>query len=186
MNSGRGGIELAPFGPEHYSEAYLGWLNDAEVMRYTEARFHRHTRDNALAYLEDARRDPHCRLFRILFDGEWHVGNVRISGITLEHKRADIALIIGEKDIWGRGVATAAIRLASAYGFEELGLHKVTAGIYGDNIACIRAFEKAGLVIEARRPEHYLSEDGFVDRVCMGMFVRDFPRPGRPEGGSLI
>lgn len=168
-----GDLTLTPFLPEHFSEAYLGWLNDPEVMTYTEARFTQHDKSGTIAYLEATRNDPNCRFWRILIATHEHVGNIRLSTIDQRHQRADVAILIGEKGVWGSGIATRAIRLVCDYAFGELRLHKLTAGVYEPNAGCIRAFEKAKFKVEAIRPRHFQWQDGFVDGIFLGLFASD-------------
>lgn len=167
-----GGVALRPFLPEHVSDDYLAWLNDPEVMRFTEARFTGHTRDSARAYVERSNSGADARLWRIVAGGR-HVGNIRLSGIDHRHRRASVALIIGARDAWGQGIGTGAIRLASRYGFDALSLHKLCAGMYVDNAASIRAFEKAGFRREAVLAGHYLYQGRFIDGVLVARFAGD-------------
>jgi RimJ/RimL family protein N-acetyltransferase len=44
----------------------------------------------------------------------------------------------------GRGIASRAMRLAASWGLRELGLQRVVAEAAADNVASIRAIEKAG------------------------------------------
>jgi RimJ/RimL family protein N-acetyltransferase len=44
----------------------------------------------------------------------------------------------------GRGVASKALRLGATWGLRQLGLHRVFAECAADNLASIRAIEKAG------------------------------------------
>ena len=169
-------VSLLPFLKEHVTDAYLGWLNDPEVVRYTEARFTHHTREDAEAYVEACNRPANARLWRIVVDGA-HVGNLRLSSIDMYHRRAYVALIIGSKDHRGRGVGTKAINLVAHYGFEELGLHKLCAGVYASNVASIRAFEKAGFVTEAVLKDHHFCEGRFVDGLLMARLA--------PEGAQV-
>jgi RimJ/RimL family protein N-acetyltransferase len=48
----------------------------------------------------------------------------------------------------GQGIAPAAIRQVARFGFEELGLHRLQLVIDVDNVASIRAAEKAGAMFE--------------------------------------
>ena len=80
-------------------------------------------------------------------------------------------MIIGAKTDWGRGIGPAAIALAAAHAFDELDLAKLTAGVYADNPASIRAFEKAGFTEEARLRSHYLSDGAYVDGIIMARFA---------------
>jgi RimJ/RimL family protein N-acetyltransferase len=83
-----------------------------------------------------------------------------------------VGLIVGEKECWGKGFATEAIRLVMQLAFAQLGLRRLTAGAYASNIASIRAFEKAGFSREGLRRRHYLCDGEYVDGVLMGV-LRD-------------
>tara|TARA_R110000787_G_scaffold16622_56_gene51714 strand:+ start:7519 stop:8061 length:543 start_codon:yes stop_codon:yes gene_type:complete len=169
-------VSILPFGPQDVTDAYVGWLNDPEVMDQTEANTGRHTLASTRDYIAAANGDPNARIFRIMAAGEGHVGNIRISEITRQHQRADIALIIGRKDLWGRGIAPQAIACAVDEGFRKLGLHKLTAGMYHTNTGSIRAFLKAGFREEGRLPEHYIHNGSYVDRVALGLLRADWER----------
>lgn len=68
----------------------------------------------------------------------------------------------------GRGVATAAVRLAAEHAFGEVGLHRLEAGAMPSNVASQRVLEKAGftrvgttrglLFIAGRWEDHILYE----------------------------
>lgn len=79
-----------------------------------------------------------------------------------------IAIIIGEKDLWGKGVASEALRLAADYGFSALKLNKLTAGSYAVSERSRRLFEKNGFVLEARLERHYFCGGKFVDGYLFG------------------
>ena len=55
-----------------------------------------------------------------------------------------LGIIIGERDCWGKGLATEAISLVTEYAFEFLNLNRVGAGCYEGNTASLKTFEKAG------------------------------------------
>ncbi len=54
-------------------------------------------------------------------------------------------------EFWGNGFATEVSKALIKFGFEELKLHKVEAGVATENIASIRVLEKSGMVREGLR-----------------------------------
>ncbi len=164
-------VSLAPLTPADVTPAYLSWLADEVVTRYTEARFGTHTPESARAYVEKVNASKTDRIWRIVHDGR-HVGNIKLSGIDTQHRRASVAILIGDRTCWGRSVGPQAIEFAAAHAFGELGLHKLTAGIYAENTASIRAFEKAGFHIEATLREHRVLDGRLVDQVLMARFAQ--------------
>ena len=77
----------------------------------------------------------------------------------------------------GRGIAPRAMRLAATWGLRELGLHRVVAEAAADNVASIRAIEKAGFRREGLRDDQVrfvlLPED--VDPVAAGYHLERRP-----------
>ena len=180
-------MRLAPFLPEHVCQAYVGWLNDPDVVRFTEARFAPHTVATARAYVAENLASDNAYLWRILGgeDAEGiHVGNLRLGNIDRHHRRGTIALIIGAAEARGQGIGPRAIELAAAYGFEQLGLDKIFAGMYANNTPSIRAFAKAGFEPEARLRGHHVYQGARIDGVIMARFRPGCVVPGLPAGES--
>ena len=182
-------VMLTPFLPEHVGKAYVGWLNDAEVMRYTEARFAPHTLATAHAYVAENLASDSAYLWRILgVEGAegaegTHVGNLRLGNIDRHHRRGTIALIIGAADARGQGIGSRAIELAAAYGLNQLGLEKIYAGMYANNTPSICAFAKAGFEPEARLRGHHIYQGARIDGVIMARFKPGCVIPGMPAEG---
>ncbi len=64
----------------------------------------------------------------------------------------------------GNGYATEAVAAMVAYSFDQLGVRRITAGCYADNLASVRILEKIGM----RREQHgvgdsWHAELGWVD-----------------------
>lgn len=153
------------------NDGYYNWLNDPEVNKYLETRFSPQTMDSIKAYVEKMSQKAD-EIFLAICDKatDKHIGNIKLGPINPHHKYADISLVIGDKDFWGKGLATEAIKLISDHAFTKLGLHKVSAGCYSDNIGSAKAFKKVGFAEEGRLKKHYLdANNNYVDRICLGM-----------------
>ena len=46
-----------------------------------------------------------------------------------------VGLLIGNRNMWGKGYGTEAIKLVTCHAFKEIKLNKLTAGIYANNVA---------------------------------------------------
>lgn len=165
--------QLVVAGIGHATERYVSWLNDPEVVRHTEVVAGGHSLASVEGYVQSCLDDPRAILFAIEMDGWGHVGNLRLGAIDQKHRRATLALLIGEKAVWGQGVAADAIKLASNFAFATIGLHKLTAGIYVSHPASRRAFEKAGYECEATLREHAWVDGTAVDIWQMAKFEHD-------------
>lgn len=150
------------------TETYARWMNDPEVVRYTESRFATHTIPGIRSFIEST-NDAGDSIFLAITTraGQRHIGNIKLGPIQARHRCADIGIIIGEKDCWGRGYATEAIERLARHAFDELGLHKLTAGCYACNEGSRRAFEKAGFQLDGHRRADYLCEGAWVDTLLL-------------------
>ncbi len=162
-------IFLRNLRPEDVTQAYVDWMSDPEVVQFTESRFSSHTMESIREFVQACHDHQDVLLFGI-FDGatECHIGNIKLGPINRRHLLADIGLIIGRRNFWGKGIATEAISLLRDYAFSEIGLHKLTAGCYSTNLGSAKAFEKAGFSLEGRRPKHSKAGNDWVDVLEFG------------------
>jgi len=61
---------------------------------------------------------------------------------------------------WRQGIATEALRAVMAFGFEEMGLHRINVDTRMDNTASVRLMARLGFRHEGVRRECIRSEDG--------------------------
>jgi [ribosomal protein S5]-alanine N-acetyltransferase len=156
------GISLLPLRPEHVGAEYVKWLNDPEAVRYTEVSGN-HIVDTTKDYVLESNLSQRSAMWRICVDDDSHIGNIRLSNINLRHGRAEVALLVGRKEYWGKGIGTKAISLVSSYAFTKMGLDKLSAGMIVGNVGSFRAFLKAGYEHEATLKKHVISENARED-----------------------
>lgn len=153
------------------AEGYYRWLSDSEVNRYLESRFYPHSVEQLMEYVK-AMQASRTDVFLAMIDkaSERHIGNIKLGTISWIHRTADIGLVIGEKEFWGRGYATEAIRMLTEYAFKTLNLRKVWAGAYAGNVGSIQAFIKAGYEKECTRTAHLFCNGVYEDDIILSCF----------------
>jgi len=145
---------------------YVRWLNDKEVNQFLESRFKRYSLGKLRQYILTASKDRDTLFLAIIRNEDnKHVGNIKLGPIDWNHKVGEIGIMIGDKASWGKGYATASINLLAAYAFEVLRLHKLTAGVYENNIGSYKAFKKCGFFEEGKLIKHYLYEGKYIDGI---------------------
>ena len=102
------------------------------------------------------------------------VGHVGLLRVDPQHKRAELAISIGEKECWSRGYGTDAIRTVLRYGFEELGLRRIDLHTDADNARGIRCYEKCGFVREGVMRERRLRYGKPLDMVLMAVLREEW------------
>lgn len=151
------------------TDAYICWMNDAEVNKFMETRFFPHSRKDIENFIDNISNSNDSLIFGI-FDKSTskHIGNIKLGLINWVHRKANVSLFIGDKDYWGKGYASEAIKSINNYAFDILNLHKLEAGAYVDNIASIKAFEKNGFHIEGQKKQDCFIDNYWSDVILLG------------------
>jgi ribosomal-protein-alanine N-acetyltransferase len=161
---------------------YAGWFNDEEVCRGNSHHVHPYTREAALAYIRDTRARKDSLVLAIaLIDGAPHVGNVALQRIDPIARSAEFAIVIGERDAWGKGVGKEAGGLICQHGFSALNLHRIHCGTLATNEAMRRLALDLGMREEGTRREAAFKDGRFVDCVEFGVLRAEFAARPAPE-----
>ncbi|MCJ7715403.1 MAG: GNAT family N-acetyltransferase [Anaerolineales bacterium] len=101
---------------------------------------------------------------------EWiFVGNCGLFAIDWQNRSAEIGIHIGEKKYWNKGFGTKAMCLMLKHGFENLNLHRLWLRVFATNLNALRAYEKAGFVIEGKYRQAQYLEGKYVDVMIMSV-----------------
>lgn len=158
---------------EDLSGNYFKWFNDKEVCRYNS-----HGRDpNNMkimeTYLKRAYSDPSLVVFAICFiKDDVHIGNISLQAINYIDRCAEYAIVIGEKEHWGKGVAKEASELILEYGFMTLNLNRIYCGTSVNNIAMQKVAAYMGMKEEGIRRKALFKNGSYVDILEYGL-LRD-------------
>jgi len=127
-----------------YAPAYMRWFADREVTRYLVVR-HPASLKKQEEWMERMAASADDVLWAMVrADDGALIGNLGLHRIGWRNKNAELGYVIGERDQWGKGHATEAVKLATAYAFLELGLRKTFASVIVGNEASRRALERNG------------------------------------------
>lgn len=163
-------ISLREFREADIGARYLGWLTDPVVNEYSQRRhIQRASREDALAYLQSLRPDE--VILAIMDDTAGHVGNIKYGPVDWANRRADIAILIGERSVWGRGVGGEAVRLVTNFLFGKLDINRVEAG--SNNPAFLRLVQKLGWQVEGVLRDRIWMPEGFRDHTLVALLRRD-------------
>lgn len=163
-------IGLRPVSVNDASAKYLGWLNDPEVTRGIETGIFPNTIESLQEYLQNVSRSKSDLMFAIIekVTGA-HVGNVKLANINWVNRNAQLGIIIGDRNAWGKKYGTEACKLVIDYAFSKINLHKVWLVVYANNPAARAMYEKVGFHEEGHQKEHVFSEGKFVDAYLMAV-----------------
>ena len=105
---------------------------------------HPYTEENARDFISSREDETPALTFAIVDRSDKFCGVISLVPQEDVYRiSAEIGYWIGEP-FWGKGVATQAIALMTQYGFEELHLERIYAGVFEYNLASMKALEKNG------------------------------------------
>lgn len=155
-------LQLMPFREDHLSERYVAWLNDKELMRYSEQRRKEHSLDSCRKYLESFMGTQNY--FWAIEDvaGKLgHIGNLN-AYVDEANLIADMGLLIGDARARGKGIGKEAWTAAVSF-LLSLGLRKVSGGTMSANVPMLKIMKASGMIRDGVRTKHFLLENEPVD-----------------------
>ncbi len=157
---------------EELGDLLSKWDKDSEYQRLLNG-------DNAYlfnpkqiqAFFEKEISSMHFFLIQRLEDDR-NIGLIDLSGFNWTVRNAWVGIGIGERDLWGKGYGTDAMRILLRYAFMELNLNRVSLNVFEVNPRGIASYKKAGFQEEGRMREVLLKAGKRVDLIFMSV-LRD-------------
>ena len=100
------------------------------------------------------------------------IGKCGFIKINWKNRVGELAIMIGETQMHGKGYGTDAIRTLCQFGFDELNLHKIKATVFDFNEPALRCYEKCGFVREGLLKQEIYREGAYHDVVMMGLIKK--------------
>lgn len=166
-------LTLTPFHSATSISHQVRWLNDPDIVQHSERRFRKHTIKSQLEY--SASFDWPDLYLEIRFKTpEDELKSLPIGTITAFVDRnnniADLGILIGAKNQWGKGFGTEAWVGVRDYLFSTLKVRKIEAGLMALNFGMIGVCIKSGMKEEGRRRDHFSVDGTYCDLVMYGQF----------------
>ncbi len=145
-------VMKAPVASE--AETFAHWLNDPEVVKYSEQRHKTHTIESQLDYWHSpVTAHPNFVNMICLAGSEIPIGSIS-AAIDSHNQVANIGILIGHKSEWGKGYGAEAWECTMNYLFAH-GIRKIEAGCMATNAAMIGLCHKVKMIREAVISSHF-------------------------------
>lgn len=151
---------------------FVEWLNDPEIIENLVMVLPMSTAEEDRWFEKLADRPPEERPLVIEMKTEqgWRmIGNSGFHNIEWKNSSAGVGIVIGDKSVWNQGYGTEAMRLLVRHGFETLNLNRIYLHVYEPNKRAIRAYEKAGFVLEGRLRQGRYKNSQYQDEFIMSV-----------------
>lgn len=97
------------------------------------------------------------------------IGYAGLYDIHPTARKAELRILIGEKDFWGKGYGTEIVELLNFYGFDRLNLNRIYLGYTSGNKAAGKTYKKAGYSYEGALKEDIYRNSRYYDSVRMAI-----------------
>ena len=171
-------VRLTAEEPKTLAEAYSRWSHDSEYWRLETSDCARQfsvwgIQKELEKELEKESENNFFFHIRTLADDRL-IGNVGLDGVRWQHGESFVGIGLGEREFWGRGYGTDAMRVILRYAFQELNLRRVSLDVFEYNPRAVRSYEKAGFRHEGCARGYLLREGRRWDLLFMGILRQDW------------
>jgi RimJ/RimL family protein N-acetyltransferase len=162
-------VVLRPFAAADITDDYRVWLNDPEVVKYSNQRFVSHTLESCRRYYEGFAGSANLFVsIRSTVDGT-AIGTMTAYA-SPHHQTVDIGIMIGRRSVWGSGMGQDAWNTLLNWFIDERRVRKVTAGTMRCNAPMVKLMERSEMTLEAVRPQQELLDGVPQDMLYYGKF----------------
>lgn len=150
---------------------YYSWRNDPEVAQYDQSGF---IRPMSFEEVEEWSQRMVEGLTFIAYDGEVPLGTCAFMNLDERNRHAELAIVIGNKDYWGKGFGTEIMKQLLDWGFYGLNLNRLYLHVFSTNKRAIALYEKMGFIKEGEMREMLFQNGEAVNLIAYGMLKDEY------------
>lgn len=162
-------VAVQPYVAEDVTADHVRWLNDPEVVKFSNQRFRKHDLASCQAFFDSFANSANSFLSVRRLSDDKAVGTLTVYR-SPQHGTADVGIMIGEPSAWGQGIGQDAWSLVIDWLMDSEKLRKVSAGTLRCNLAMLRLMQRSGMVEEAIRREQELVDGVAQDVIHYARF----------------
>ena len=152
------------------------FMNDSEIMKFL--------RPNVpyLYKLEDEQKwfervsstnDTYTFAIETLNDNRY-IGGCGVEKVDWKNSVVTVGIFIGDKDYWGKGYGTDAMKILIRFIFEQMNINKVNLHVYSFNERAMKSYKKCGFVKEGALRQELYKDGKYHDIVVMGLLKEEY------------
>lgn len=111
------------------------------------------------------------------------IGCIYLLDISWISRSGELALMIGRKDYWNRGVGSRATAAMLEHAFMDLGLHRVWLRVNVDNAPARRVYSRAGFRVEGTLQQASFKEGKYTDVHLMAILASEYAQKRQGPAG---
>lgn len=153
----------------HDVEPMYAWKNDPGIASLLGGFTTGYARADLAKWVEFHRSASDEALFMITDTDDKAIGHVGLYKINGRAGTAEFAILLGDRNAWGKGIGRACTRWMCQYGFEQLNLRRISLEVLATNQRAHDLYASLGFVGEGRLRQAQYKDGAFVDVILMGL-----------------
>ncbi len=162
-------VRLVAMDVEEDARLISEWDRDSEFQRLLKSESaSRYNPKQVREFFEKELDSMHFYMIQRLEDNR-KIGLIDLNGFDWVSRNVWVGIGIGEREYWGKGYGTDAMKVILRYAFTVLNLHRVTLNVFDFNQRGYSSYIKCGFKEEGRLPGALLKAGRRCDLIYMGI-----------------
>jgi RimJ/RimL family protein N-acetyltransferase len=166
-------VNLRAVEPDDYRLLWQ-WINDPDVMVYWGRPGNTQSLPEVAHQEELQASRGNSRKYIVETHDALPIGQIDYYDLDWQARSAWTSIMIANREFWGGGYGTDAMRTLLNYLFVQMGLHRVSLSAHITNSRAIRSYEKNGFKAEGTMREWAFFNGEWVDGVLMSVLDGEF------------
>lgn len=99
-----------------------------------------------------------------------YIGGCGIQQVNWLARVTTVGIMIGDKEYWGKGFGTDAMKVLIKFIFEEMNINKIRLNTFSFNERAIKCYKKCGFEVEGVLKNEIFKGGKYYDKVLMSLF----------------
>lgn len=150
-------------------DALMVQKNDAEVAALLGGFSTGYARADLESWLEYHRTAEDEVLWAIADSQDACLGHVGLYGIDHRVRKAEFAIMLGDRSVWGRGIGKSVSAWVLDHGFLQLNLNRIELDVLATNPRAQALYAALGFQVEGTRRAAQYKDGEFIDVLLMSL-----------------
>lgn len=99
-----------------------------------------------------------------------YIGGCGIQNVNWLSRVALVGIMIGDKDYWGKGYGTDAMKTLVTFIFNNMNINKIRLSTFSFNERAIKSYKKCGFTVEGVLKNEIFKDGKYYDEIIMSIF----------------
>ncbi|OEF98811.1 GNAT family N-acetyltransferase [Vulcanibacillus modesticaldus] len=168
-------VRLREYSKDDVKQAQI-YINDPEVKRLLHPGIpYLYTFEDEQKWFDSlsATKDTYSFAIETLKDNKY-IGGCGVNKIDWKNSVTEVGIFIGDKDYWGKGYGTDAMKILIKFIFEQMNINKIKLHVFSFNLRAIKSYEKCGFKKEGILRQEVYRDGKYFDDVVMGILKEEY------------